>query len=336
MVQETSIWQQPGAWRKPCIVHVTMVAKDRQPLFGTLSHNGSNAFVEKTPLGWILINQQSKMLELCPEIKILADKVMPDHHHIVLQVMRTMRRSIKEVVRGYMQGCKAEARKIGFEGNIYDEVPFYRVLSRKRQLEAMIKYVRANAERAWQRKQNPDLFRMHRQTEVSGLTFTSLGNHFLLDWPDCQMLEVSRNATEEQIEQQFQSALATAQYGAVTYTAAISKGEQTIARKLREQGFPLVILLNDGFPKAGSPHEKYYKPGGEYFEACAKGQLLLLEPTEQTITAPTIMAATEATLQRKAESRHLTYTPIPTSTQRYRFVALNEIGRLLCRRGAAD
>ena len=103
---ETFTWLQPGAWRKPCIVHVTMVANSRQPLFGKLAHNGSEAVVEKTPIGWALINQQHRLLELCPEIKILADKVMPDHHHIVLQVLRTMPRSIREVVRGYMQGCK--------------------------------------------------------------------------------------------------------------------------------------------------------------------------------------------------------------------------------------
>lgn len=330
MEKETFSWLQPGAWRKPCIVHVTMAAKDRQPLFGSLSHNGTNAYVEKTSLGWILVNQQKKMLTLCPEIKILADKVMPDHHHMVLQVMRSMRRSIKEVVRGYMQGCKAEARKIGFESNIYDDVPFYRVLTHKGQLRSMINYVYTNAERAWLRKQNPFLFQMHRQTDICGLTFTSLGNHFLLNWADRQMIEISRNVNDKYIEQQLQHALIAAQNGAITYTAAISKGEQTIARNLREQGLPLVILLNDGFPKAGSLHEKYYKPGGVYFEACAKGQLLLLEPTEQTFNAPSVATATIATLQHKTEERHQTHSPISTSSQRYRFIALNEIARILC------
>ena len=158
-----------------------MVANGRQALFGRLTHNGVAVMVEKTPIGWALIDQQRKMLELCPEIKILADKVMPDHHHIVLQVRQTMPRSIREVVRGYMQGCKAEARRLGFTENLYDAPPFYRVLTHKGQLHAMIEYVKANAERAWLRRQNPDLFRMHRQTAVCGLSFTSLGNHFLLD-----------------------------------------------------------------------------------------------------------------------------------------------------------
>ena len=115
-----------------------MVANARQPLFGKLAHNGAEAVIEKTAIGWALINQQRRLLELCPEVKILADKVMPDHHHMVLQVQRTMPRSIRQVVRGYMQGCKEEARKLGFVENLYDGPPFYRVLTHKGQLHAMI------------------------------------------------------------------------------------------------------------------------------------------------------------------------------------------------------
>ena len=330
---ETFTWLEPGTWRKPCIVHVTMVANSRQALFGQLSHNGSEAVVEKTPIGWAVINQQRRLLEMCPEIKILADKVMPDHHHMVLQVLRTMPRSIREVVRGYMQGCKGEARKLGFAENLYDAPPFFRVLTHKGQLHAMIEYVKANAERAWQRRQNPDLFRMHRRTEVCGLQFTSMGNHFLLDWPDRQLVEMSRSASDDQVEDRLRAVLAAAHNGAVTYTAAISKGEQKIARTLREQGYPLVVLLNDGFPAAGSPQERFYKPGGVYFEACSKGQLLLMEPDESAFVNEAVMAATEETLRRKAEAKHYSYVRVPVESLRYRFVALNEIGRMLVERG---
>ena len=326
---ETHTWLEPEAWRKPCIVHVTMVANSRQALFGKLTHNGSEAVIEKTPIGWVLINQQRRLLELCPEIKILADKVMPEHHHMVLQVQRTMSRSIRQVVRGYMQGCKEEARKLGFVENLYDAPPFYRVLTHKGQLHAMIEYVKANTERAWQRRQNPNLFRMHRKTEVCGLHFTSMGNHFLLDWPERQLVEMSREASNWQIEERLQSVLAAAHNGAVTYTAAISKGEQKIARTIREKGFPLVVLLNEGFPAKGSPQERFYKPGGAYFEACSKGKLLLIEPDWSAFVNQIVMKATEVTLQRKAEAKHYSYRPVPVESQRYRFVVLNEIGRLL-------
>ena len=329
---ETFTWLEPGAWRKPCIVHVTIAANSRMALFGKLSHNGSGAVVEKTPIGWALINQQRRLLEMCPEIKILADKVMPDHHHMVLQVQRTMPRSIREVVRGYMQGCKGEARKLGFTENLYDAPPFFRVLTYKGQLHAMIEYVKANAERAWLRRQNPDLFRIHRRTEVYGLQFTTMGNHFLLEWPDKQLVEMSRSASDEQVADRLKSVLAAAHNGAVTYTAAISKGEQKIARTVREQGYPLVVLLNNGFPAAGSPQERFYKPGGAYFEACSKGQLLLMEPDGGAFVNEAIMSATYETLRRKAEAKHYSYLRVPVDSLRYRFVALNEMGRLLADR----
>jgi REP element-mobilizing transposase RayT len=329
---ETFTWLQPGAWRKPCIVHVTMVANGRKPLFGSIAHDGTAAIVEKTPIGWILVNQQQRLLELCPEIKILADKVMPDHHHIVLQVRQTMQRSIKEVLRGYMQGCKSEARKLGITENLYDAPPFYRVLTHKGQLHAMIEYVKANAERAWLHSQNPNLFRMHRETMVIGLPFTTMGNHFLLDWPERQLVEMSRSATEGQIRSRLTEVMAAAHNGAITYTAAISTGERMIARAIREKGFPLIVLLNDGFPAEGSPHERFYKPGGVYFDACSKGQLLLMEPDKRVFSNPKIQATVEKVLRRKAEAKHYCYRSVPFESQRYRFVALNEIGRMLVMR----
>ena len=196
-------------------------------------------------------------------------------------------------------------------------------------LPRLTAYLHDNPRRLAIRRQHPNLFRMHRKTEVCGLLFTSLGNHFLLDWPERQLVEMSRDANSEQVEERLQQVLAAAHNGAVTYTAAISKGEQIIARTVREKGFPLVVLLNEGFPKEGSPHERFYKPGGVYFEACSKGNLILMEPEESAIVNPVVMKATEDFLRRKAETKHYSYRPIPVTSQRYRFVALNEIGRLL-------
>ena len=218
------------------------------------------------------------------------------------------------------------ARIFAGRGSIWQQDKAYyheRILHAPGQLRRMIDYVKDNPRRLWMKRHNPELFRLHRQTEAAGLSFTSMGNHFLLDWPDGQ------TATNDEVQEQLQKVLAAAHNGAVTYTAAISKGEQLIARTLREQGYPLVVLLNDGFPKEGSPHERYYKPGGVYFEACSKGQLLLLEPTEQTFFDAGIQTAVEETLRHKAEERHYSYTPIPVTSQRYRFVALNEMAKRL-------
>ena len=210
------------------------------------------------------------------------------------------------------------------------ETPFFRTLAHKGQLGTMIQYIHDNPRRAMLKQQNPDLFTLRRDTRVGELCFTSLGNLFLLDYPEKQPIICSRTLSEQQITAQQTDALYQAKNGCITVTAAISPGERQIARAVREAGAPLIILLKDGFPKPGDPHEKYYKPGGVYFEACAAGQLLLLEPTADTLTLPDIQRRTEQTLREKAEARHWNYQPIPVSSDRYRMMAANEIVKVLC------
>ena len=210
------------------------------------------------------------------------------------------------------------------------ETPFFRTLAHKGQLDTMIQYIHDNPRRAMLKQQNPDLFTLRRDTRVGELCFTSLGNLFLLDYPEKQPIICSRTLSEQQITAQQTDALYQAKNGCITVTAAISPGERQIARAVREAGAPLIILLKDGFPKAGDPHEKYYKPGGVYFEACAAGRLLLLEPTADTLTLPDIQRRTEQTLREKAEARHWNYQPIPVTSDRYRMMAANEIVKELC------
>ena len=393
-------------YRGRAIYHFTLPVEERYPLFGTLDgESAETAFVRLNPYGRRVCQMLCGLAQFYAgkgfALKVLAQKVMPDHVHLVIQVLEPLPQSIGAVVRGFKSGCTkvykemyssgenaaemhrneerngegvhrngeenaaevhrneerndaevhrneerndedghekaAEvpvqfARIFAGRGSIWQQDAAYyheRILHAPGQLRRMIDYVKDNPRRLWIKSHNPELFRLHRRTEAAGLSFTSMGNHFLLDWPDKQMVEMSRSATNEEVQEQLQSVLAAAHNGTITYTAAISKGEQLIARTLREQGYPLVVLLNDGFPKEGSPHERYYKPGGVYFEACSKGQLLLLEPTEQSFLDTGIQAAVEETLRRKAGVRHSTYTPIPLTSQRYRFVSLNEMAKRL-------
>ena len=398
-------------YRGRAIYHFTLPVEGRNPLFGVIEGGSAetatvrlNAFGQRVCM--LLRGLPQFYAEKGYALKVLATRVMPDHIHLVIQVLEPLPRSIGTVVRGFKSACTSiykreyyrggenaakvhedenaakmhedeNAAKVHEDENAakvhegenaakmhegenaakmhedenaangtfmhFDRIfavsssiwqpdkAYYheRILHAPGQLRHMIDYVKDNPRRLWLKKHDPTLFKLHRRTQAHGLLFTSLGNHFLLDWPDRQMVELSRNAPADEVEQRLGEALAAAKNGAITYTAAISKGEQLIARTLRQQGFPLVILLNDGFPKEGSPHERYFKPGGVYFEACAEGRLLLLEPTAETFINADIQTAVQETLRRKAEERHYSYSPLPVSSQRYRFVALNEMARLL-------
>jgi hypothetical protein len=126
--------------------------------------------------------------------------------------------------------------------------------------------------------------------------------------------------TEEEIAAKREACLAEAANGTVYISAAVSPGEKAICRAMREAGFPLIILLEEGFPKPDSPHYQYYKPSGVYFEACAKGWLLLVEPSEEQFEREEI----EAVVVAKAGK-------IPHNTQRYRFLALNALAEEIAR-----
>ena len=197
------------------------------------------------------------------------------------------------------------------DGHILEK-PFLRTLSAKGQLQEMYDYISLNAYRKWVVKHNPHLFTLHKDTVVVGLHFRSLGNHWLLDWPERQMVECSRSETQADWDRRLEDILFYATLGTVTYTAAVNKGEAYIARKVREAGCPLVILMKEGFPTAGSPHEKYFKPGGVYFDACKEARLLLMEAYPTTYEDKRLVTATENALRRKAEARHQTYAPLPT------------------------
>lgn len=187
------------------------------------------------------------------------------------------------------------------------------------QLARMKSYIKENPRRLALKRANRDLFRIRQDYAIGHFSCTVLGNIFLAGHPLRQVLQCSRSLTPEQIEERQRECLMQAAGGAVFITAAISQGEKVIARSLREHGFPLIILLEQGFPKPESSHYRYFKPQGVYFEACAAGRLLLVEPHAEALERPEVAQRVIAKTGN-----------IPHNTQRYRFVAMNVIAEAMC------
>ena len=345
-------------WRGEGVFHLTFAVSGRLPLLGevvaleqsrfynrnvkrSLNNDGMGAeakdtcrmaTVDPSPLGLVCSRGIEALKELPEDIVVCAKQIMPDHLHIVLWKKDNEGRSIRQIGNGFRIGIKKKAIELGVwtadKGHVLEH-PFIRTLVHKGQLRAMIDYVHANPWRAWQKRLHPELFKLRRDTRVAGMSFSSMGNHWLLDWPMSQMVECSRSISDEALAALERVVLRRAEVGAVTYTAAISPGEQRVARAVREAGWPLVVLLKDGFPKVGSEPERYYKPGGVYFETCASGRLLLLEATNASYHNAAIINRTEAALMRKATERGWQYEPIPHDSQRWHFVAGNVMLRMI-------
>lgn len=356
-------------WKGEGIYHLTFTVTGRKRLLGEIvaefpdvsrpfyrnltkrmpavNERGELAMVRLTDFGKAVSADLNALEERYKDdITICRKMVLDDHLHVVLWVHKDIGKSILQVAHGFRQGITHIAQEMGVwpkrQVGIPDvacdatdlpyhifEKPFVRTLSRSRQLDKMCGYVVLNAYRKYMKREHPDLFTMHKDTEVEGLRFRSMGNHWLLDWPERQVVQCRRTISEEDLQLQQKRTLKRAELGAVTYTAAISKGEQMIARAVREAGWPLVVLLLDGFPPEGSENERYYKPGGVYFDTCLNGKLLLLEAYNETYEDPRLIDRTESTLKAKAEAKGYRYKPLPHDSKRWRMIAGNEMLNLI-------
>ena len=336
------------------VYHFTLTTCERYPLFGDLSgdtpeeaHIVLNAFGKEVLA--VLQNLPHFYARKGYAIKILATQIMPDHIHIVLHVQELLPQSIGNVIRGFKSTCTAAykrmyitgdnnvaevcdeerttecikhfARNFASSNSIWEAIPSRyhdRILHQEGQLRRMIDYVHNNPRRLWLKRANPHLFRIHQQTQIAGIPCTTLGNMFLAERPTRAVLQCSRSLTPADIASLRDKCIDDAANGTVFITAAISEGEKQIARALREAGYPLIVLLEKGFPKPEDPHYAFYKPQGLYFEACAKARLLLVEPHPDLFELPEVIASVTA----KAGD-------IPHDSLRYRFLALNTVATLL-------
>ncbi len=148
-----------------------------------------------------------------------------------------------------------------------------RLLLRAGQLDAWRRYLADNPRRLLMKREHPDLFRVQRNVETAGVTFSAIGNRLLLERPFRLQVQCSRSLTETEIQDKVAKYLTAAQEGAVLVSPAISPGEKAVMRAAFEEGFPLIYLQENGFTDLA-------KPGGARMEACAGGRLLILAPLE--------------------------------------------------------
>ena len=310
-------------YRSPSIMMVTIVTTKRLPLLGKLQ--GENIIL--TELGQKVAEEIKRIPTYngAESIEIYSYVIMPDHVHILLHIHEHLPRHVGYYIRWFKKQCtyiglalavpSARNHSPLFAPDYHDSL-----LKGKNQLPHLVRYIQDNPRRLALKRANKDLFRIRQNQQIGTIQCTVLGNIFLIEHPLRQVLQCSRRLTQEQIDNLKADCLREAADGTVYVTAAISEGEKQIARALREAGFPLIILLEKGFPAPDDPHYNYFKPQGVYFEACAAGKLLLIEPHRDLLDREDIAAKTEAKVGH-----------IPHDSQRYRFVAMNILAEDICK-----
>lgn len=310
-------------YRSPSIMMVTIVTSKRLPLLGKLQ--GENIIL--TELGQKVAEEIKRIPTYngAESIEIYSYVIMPDHVHILLHIHEHLPRHVGYYIRWFKKQCTYIGLALAVP-SARNHSPLFapeyhdRLLKGKNQLSHMVRYIQDNPRRLALKRANKDLFRIRQNQQINTIPCTVLGNIFLIEHPLRQVLQCSRRLTQEQIDNLKADCLREAADGTIYATAAISEGEKQIARALREAGFPLIILLEKGFPAPDDPHYSYFKPQGVYFEACAAGKLLLIEPRRDLLDREDIAVKTEAKVGH-----------IPHDSQRYRFVAMNILAEDICK-----
>ena len=148
-----------------------------------------------------------------------------------------------------------------------------RILRNYSTLDKWKAYLRDNPRRLLMKREHPDLFRVVRNLHYAGLTFSAQGNRFLLDCPLKVQVQCSRRITDADLQQQIRQAMALGAQGAVFVSPIISPGEKAVIAAVFAAGYPVIYLPKNGLSDMA-------KPGGQRFDACARGQLLILAPWE--------------------------------------------------------
>lgn len=283
---------------------VTMAVEGRRPLFGKVVGNANAKYgstdaphIDLTPLGEAVSRCWYEIEEHNPEISIVALQMMPDHFHGILFVREKMEKHLGMALRGFKLGCNKAFRRIcpvlaekavavqqaaillrrteqdRRHGLLFEPGYNDQILLRRGQLDAWLRYLEDNPRRLLVKREHPEFFRVQRCVEWKGMKFSAIGNLFLLRKPMKVQVQCSRRLTDDEIESKKAAMLAACMKGAVLVSPSISKGEKAIMRAAFEKDYPEIVLKDNGF-------EPLAKPSGQSFDACAKGQLLLLGPVK--------------------------------------------------------
>lgn len=278
---------------------ITMVTEGRRPYFGMVAGDPRQPFgslnaphTDLSKMGEAVRQCWYGIAVRQPKIGIIAFQMMPDHFHGILFVREKLEKPLGTILNGFKIGCNkafrelcpveyaaAKQRQTQRAANRQDRhcgllfAPGYndKILLHAGQLDTWKRYLADNPRRLLVKRCHPEFFRVQRHIEWRGMSFSAIGNLFLLRKPMLMQIQCSRSLTEEQTRRRTENAMAACRQGAILVSPSISPGEKHIMEAAFEKGFPEIILRDNGFAALT-------KPSGKYFDACANGQLLFLGP----------------------------------------------------------
>lgn len=299
---------------------ITLCTEHRRPLLGELCGDGhDSAYIRPSELGQAVLRcwqdipalqrelaaQKAQRLgTTCTrDIQLLSCQLMPDHFHGIIFIRQNMDIALGQVVRGFMMGCTQayhEMMKSAFmptvqrlrsAGGIHTaslsaNLPTHplplqplwekgyhdRPLRRSGQLQNMLSYLTDNPRRLYMRRHHAQYFHATKGVRVGRFTLNAVGNLLLLDNP-MHVVHVRRRFTESERRRYMNDCVLAARQGKVLISPFISEYEKQVRDVVLREGYGVIQLTSEVF-------SQYYKPSGDLFDACSRGQLLLLSAND--------------------------------------------------------
>ena len=184
-----------------------------------------------SPLGKAIFDHFRRMGEFTPGLEPVYCAVMPDHLHLLVKVVRELKRPLGNAIGGFKTGCEKIYQRLGGEGRLFAEGFVDEIVLKAGQLSAEFDYLVDNPRRLAVKRLFPELFRVSREVAVrfrlapkgqvgqeagnsagraagnlagraAGVSpapaapavgfFSAIGNHFLLTRPELLQVQVSR------------------------------------------------------------------------------------------------------------------------------------------------
>ena len=163
---------------------------------------------------------------------------------------------------------------------IFTEMPFIRPMSRRGQLQTMIRYVQLNPQRLATKRLMPGYFRVQKGIVVANRIYSGVGNISLL-LAECyatvhvrhELVDEEAQGRPQRLRDYMNGCVLAARHGVVMVSPFISPKERAVKDVLLVEQHPFILLADNGF-------RDYYKPSDNLFDAVAAGRVLILSPWE--------------------------------------------------------
>lgn len=285
----------------------------------------------------LLKEELPKIHRTYPAIELWQAVIMPDHLHLLLYIREPLPQGkhLGHVISSFKGGCsRAWWKMMGGEGTAADAAgttapsaaalvpvasaavqsaggavpphrpPLFeagyhdRIIGRPGMLENIKRYMADNPLRAVMRKELPRLLERRLHIRVGGHEYAAFGSLFLLKRAEKEQVFYHRKdkqtgaptETTADFAASRERQLGEAREGVVLVSPKISTGERLVIDAAIDEGLPVIHLQKE-------PITRYWKPERRRFEACARGNLLILAPwglDEELRTAAGTAAAAAA------------------------------------------